>query len=181
MACGVCAEQACTRGSAGCNVCSDDNARCLKCSRNTFLHDGACVTACPDGHRTRSSGGLSWCEVDTPCTAKEDGCHLCSWNGNHCERCYESTYLHDGRCGAACPDGFVPVGKGRFSRTCEPIGHYSSPFDGRGCLSTEVAHIVDGIQGSWCAPTCNTSTPCPASRIQLHKIKMAEIWIRDVF
>ena len=101
----------CYQNSTGpyftCRTCDGDgNSKCLTCESGKFLHNGKCISECPDGYWEDSTvNECKQCHQDT------DGpyytCATCDAGGNNnCLSCIPGTFLHNNQCLNPCPNGY---------------------------------------------------------------------------
>jgi len=104
----------CKKCEANCKTCSDA-ATCLVCSASVspFLHNGDCVSACPN--RYFGGGSVS---TGRSCQKCENGCNKCT-DSTTCTQCTFSKYLHNANCMIQCPSEYVGSGTGVTGRICE--------------------------------------------------------------
>ncbi|KAM6401739.1 extracellular matrix organizing protein FRAS1 isoform 2-T2 [Pluvialis apricaria] len=81
-----------------CETCYSDPPRCLTCASEKLLHDGKCVSECPDGYFPGINGR---------CRACHDSCSTCEGPlATHCTSCSFPLALHRGQCLRGCGEGF---------------------------------------------------------------------------
>ncbi|KCV67746.1 hypothetical protein H696_05856 [Fonticula alba] len=130
----------CLPCSSGCTQCSSAGY-CTACAAGHFLHEDACVSACPPGHApgpdrqcvpcpssctSCAAGGV--CTACAPgyhltgqaCTPCPAGCSTCT-GPTACTACHTGHVLHRGTCGTSCPGGFFPDAKRGMCAGC-PAG-----------------------------------------------------------
>lgn len=80
-----------------CITCnSSDYTQCFTCNSSTLLHNGDCVTVCPDGFYADSP-------VCSPCDVS---CLICTNTPSPCSSCNTSYYFLSNVCYSTCPTGY---------------------------------------------------------------------------
>ena len=140
--------------AAGCDACSA-NGTCTSCSVEApLLHEGACLSACPDGHApwkdaSEGSSVLGCAPCHATCGGAclgplESQCTACDSVGVH-------AYHHDGTCGLRCPAGHY-ADEERVCRACHAT-----------CRSCDGPASTDCTA---CKPNkCATKGGCPAGLV----------------
>ena len=119
------ATQTCVPCQSPCATCSGTTSFCTSCTGSN-LHNGACVTNCPDGYYP--SGG-----VCTPCTNECARCTTGSYD--QCSKCRNNNYLQEStKCLPTCPSGYFT---NTVALTCDlcQANCYSCGTSTTNCLS----------------------------------------------
>ncbi|NXU54362.1 FRAS1 protein, partial [Turnix velox] len=172
-----------------CESCYPDQPSCLTCTSDKLLHEGRCISECPDGYFPSSRGR---------CRACHDSCSMCKGPlATHCTSCSFPLALHQGQCLQGCGEGFYQnhnmcKGCHPSCRTCtgpgashclrcrviEDVLQPHQPMEGAACglcLSHCQAHfyvdssqVCRGCHSSCASCVGNTSqdcTACPSSHV----------------
>ncbi len=97
--------------NSSCDSCKTECATCTSldvcttCNLNFALHQGSCITTCPNTTYFEN-------RVCMPCT----GCLTCLGNFTECTSCISSQFLYNGKCFTDCPDGTF---SNTTTRTCQ--------------------------------------------------------------
>ena len=89
----------CEQCDTGCGACTGSGS-CTGCTDNTYLHNGACVDACPSGFIE----SLTTME----CVSCDAGCAECEGTTSNCTSCKEDTSHYfkqpnENSCKTTCP------------------------------------------------------------------------------
>ncbi|NWY04165.1 FRAS1 protein, partial [Nothoprocta ornata] len=180
----------CSACEPSCETCYSDQPRCLTCAPDKMLHDGKCLSECPEGYFPDSRGR---------CRACHNLCSTCEGPlATHCTSCAVPLALHLGQCLQGCGEGFYQdqnvckgchascracVGPEAFHcvrcaapRALQPDGRLRGALHGL-CLARCQAHFHPDSAGvcTRCHPSCagcvgsapQDCTACPSSHVLL--------------
>ena len=91
--CGKCSD-------VNCDQCNGSVDVCKKCNSSTYLHEGECLSECPDPYYERDS--------DRTCQECNETCASCS-EADSCDTCFGTLVFKEGECLIDCPDFWINV------------------------------------------------------------------------
>ncbi|KAM4678591.1 uncharacterized protein O3C94_010455 [Discoglossus pictus] len=135
--------QSCEKCSVTCESCTGSSDNCLKCKSdeyNLFLHEGSCISTCPDGYFEN---------VEGYCEACDNSCKACDENKMKCLSCDEGLYLENFRC---LPNCSLRYYRDEDAGTCNhcPV-HCNTCSNESSCLECSYLYLL--FNGT-CKATC---------------------------
>lgn len=134
----------------------DEKKECIDCKDNFFLHQGDCVTKCPDGTYVKD---LKECKKCPDC--------FCT-NPDNCTVCPEGKVLYQGECKNKCPNGTWPVKNENGQDECEICVDGCKKCSGEDtCIDCSKGFLINGECKEKCPegtrPVFNPNKciPCP--------------------
>uniref|UniRef100_A0A4W5KNY5 TNFR-Cys domain-containing protein n=1 Tax=Hucho hucho TaxID=62062 RepID=A0A4W5KNY5_9TELE len=86
-----------TACDSSCATCYPDNPKCTSCPQGSAMHQGKCISYCPEQHYLDAHGR---------CRACHSSCWSCSGPSvSQCTLCSQGLSLHHGQCLEACGEG----------------------------------------------------------------------------
>ncbi|KAF7688537.1 hypothetical protein HF521_013344 [Silurus meridionalis] len=140
-------ESECTPCPDGCLECTEEG-QCTKCKEN-YLHEAACVSACPEGFYGDMEGVCAHCHSD---------CRLCHGpDSTDCDSCTDlDSTLKSGMCVSACPSQTYRDDRSGECMVCDSTCQTCS-----GPLDTDCISCREGLRTDLHG-RCATPTICPS-------------------
>uniref|UniRef100_A0A4W6DD95 Growth factor receptor domain-containing protein n=1 Tax=Lates calcarifer TaxID=8187 RepID=A0A4W6DD95_LATCA len=135
------ATQLCEDCLPNCEACAGSNDNCISCSKGSyklFLHQGRCLSNCPEGFFETAEGS---------CEACDSSCLTCDGIKSQCLSCADGYYLGNGMCRLNCSLRTYPADDGTCRR-CPP--HCDVCSDDRTCFSDFLYLMLNGV----CKASC---------------------------
>lgn len=138
---------------ASCSQCSD-GLTCLACGNSTYIYNGGCYAACPNGTIANSStvGGTTvlTCSINT--------CSGSPTSQTNCTSCVTPFYLYNQQCVQFCPNGTYQSSSSNLCYSCAAQCLNCSSFSNCSVCRSGYS-LTSRADGSWsCALQCPTGT-----------------------
>ncbi|XP_063305210.1 proprotein convertase subtilisin/kexin type 5-like [Pelobates fuscus] len=134
--------QTCEKCSSTCESCMGASEYCVKCEQtehSLFLHEGNCLSDCPDGYFENT---------EDSCEACDGSCWTCDERKTKCLSCVDGLFLENNKCLPNCSLRYYPDEEGSCKR-CPT--HCNICTDQSTCLECSYLYLL--LNGT-CKATC---------------------------